>query len=144
MQIPVGGARLYEVTADQRCYCYCVSSSQPGQRDKQAHALSLCYPGLTGVPMETIFDHAPTKDELRYLTGPFGREWYLDGLTEDRALEDLCMLFAMRNDEARSVAYARKMSDQDYVRFNLLNYDLIPDRLIRKSRSSADKESKAA
>ena len=94
--------------------------------------------------METIFDHAPTKEELRYLTGPYGREWYLDGLTEDRALEDLCMLFAMRNDEAQSVAYAKKISDQDYVRFNLLNYDLIPDKHPINNRSSADKVSKAA
>jgi len=93
--------------------------------------------------METIFDYAPTPDELRYL-GDTDADTYREALSMDRALEDLCTLFALRGDEERSVAYARRMSDQDYVRFNLLNYDLIPPRLERNSASFAGNKSKAA
>ena len=75
-------------------------------------------------PMETIFDHAPTPDELRYLADPDATA-YRARVTADEALEALSMLFAMRGDAERSAAYARRMSDQDYVRFNLLNHDLI-------------------
>ncbi|MCF8005091.1 MAG: hypothetical protein K9L32_12995 [Chromatiaceae bacterium] len=93
--------------------------------------------------METIFDHDPTANELRYLAGDFSQERYLEGLSKDRALEDLCMLFAMRDDEERSVSYARQMSNQDHVRLNLLNYDLIPERLANNAESEANKRSKA-
>lgn len=67
--------------------------------------------------METIFDHAPTPEELRYLVGP--AESYRADITEDEALEQLCMLFAMRGDAERSEAYKRRISDRDYV-FSIL------------------------
>jgi hypothetical protein len=55
------------------------------------------------------------------------------------------MLFAMRGDGERSVAYARRMSDQDYVRFNLLNHDLMPFTSAKNRASSGTlKASKAA
>jgi hypothetical protein len=55
------------------------------------------------------------------------------------------MLFAMRGDGERSVAYARRMSDQDYVRFNLLNHDLMPFTSAKSRASSGTlKASKAA
>ena len=75
--------------------------------------------------METIFDYDPTTEELKYLADPDAAA-YRARVTEDEALEALSMLFAMRGDGERSVAYARRMSDQDYVRFNLLNHDLMP------------------
>jgi hypothetical protein len=62
-------------------------------------------------PMETIFDHAPTPDELRYLADPDATA-YRARVTADEALEALSMLFAMRGDAERSAAYARRMSDQ--------------------------------
>ncbi|MBV5274084.1 MAG: hypothetical protein JZU52_10705 [Lamprocystis purpurea] len=93
--------------------------------------------------METIFDHHPTPDELRYL-GDGDADAYRAGLTLDRALEDLSMLFAMRGDGQRAEAYARRISDQDYVRLNLLNHDLIPPSRERNSASFASNKSKAA
>lgn len=35
--------------------------------------------------METIFDHDPTPDERRYLTGPHDAEQYRQVTTEDQA-----------------------------------------------------------
>jgi hypothetical protein len=93
--------------------------------------------------METIFDYDPTPEELRYLWYG-GVESYLEGPSVDRAFHDLCTLFALRGDEEPSTSYARRMSDQDYVRFNLINYDLIPSRLEMNSSSRADNKSKAA
>ncbi len=93
--------------------------------------------------METIFDYDPTPEELRYLYD-LSAEAYRTTASEDRALEDLCMLFAMRHDEARSLAYARRISDQAYVRFNLTNYDLIPPSLAKNRDVSAEIKSKAA
>lgn len=94
--------------------------------------------------METIFDYDPTPDELRYLADPDATA-YLARVTEDEALEALSMLFAMRGDGERSAAYARRMSDQDYVRFNLLNHDLMPFNSAKNRASSGTlKASKAA
>jgi hypothetical protein len=103
----------------------------------------LPYIGYT-FPMETIFDHAPTPDELRYLADPDATA-YRARVTADEALEALSMLFAIRGDAERSAAYARRMSDQDYVRFNLLNHDLIAPTSVKKRASSGiAKASKAA
>jgi hypothetical protein len=93
--------------------------------------------------METIFDHNPTPEELRYLYD-LSADTYRAAVSEDRAFEDLCMLFAMRQDDARSLAYARRISDKAYVRLNLTNYDLIPPSLAKNRDMSADIKSKAA
>ena len=94
--------------------------------------------------METIFDHDPTTDELRFFTGPYGSERYLPGLTQDQALEDLAGLFAIRGDGERSEAYARRISDQACVRFNILNHDFISDSAARNKSGRAESISKAA
>jgi len=74
--------------------------------------------------METIFDHNPKADELRYLTGGFSQERYLEGLTEDDALAALSMLFAMRDDPERADAYSSRIQD-DELRFDLRYNDVI-------------------
>ena len=94
--------------------------------------------------METIFDHAPTKDDLRFFVGPYGQERYLSGLTQDQALEDLAGLFAMRGDGEQSKAYARRISDQAYVQFNILNHDFISDSASMNKSGRAESISKAA
>lgn len=93
--------------------------------------------------METIFDHDPTAEELRYLWD-LDAESYRLSVSMDRALEDLSMLFAMRDDEEQAHSYARRISDQDYVRFNLLNSDFISPRRAKKRSSVEDSNSKAA
>ncbi|WP_295401982.1 hypothetical protein [uncultured Thiocystis sp.] len=75
--------------------------------------------------METIFDHDPTPEELRYLAEP-DAEAYRADITEDEALEQLCLLFAMRGDAERSAAYKRRISDRAYVFFNFDWDALIP------------------
>lgn len=94
--------------------------------------------------METIFDYNPTKDELRFFTGPYGQERYLPGLTQDQALEDLAGLFALRGDSERSEAYARRIADQAYARLNILNQDFISDSAARNKSGRAESISKAA
>lgn len=94
--------------------------------------------------METIFDYDPTPNERRYFVGTESQEWYLAGLTQDEALEDLAGLFAMRGDRERATAYARQISNQDYVRLNILNQDFRSDNAERNSASRAASRSKAA
>lgn len=94
--------------------------------------------------METIFDYDPTPEELRYLTGAASKETYLSGLTPDESFEDLAGLFAMRGDGERAGAYARQISDQEYVRLNILNQDFRSDSAERNTASRAVSSSKAA
>jgi hypothetical protein len=94
--------------------------------------------------METIYDHKPTTDEMRYISGASDAEEYRLSVTEDEALAGLCMLFAMRGDGSRSEAYARRISDQDWVRLNLLNHDLISPNAAVKSPNGADNKANAA
>lgn len=97
-----------------------------------------------GVSMETIFDHDPTAEELRYFVGVYGKDRYLSGLSQDEALEDLAGLFAMRGDAERATGYAQRIADQDYVRLNISNQDFMSDTAARKRLSRAESRSKAA
>ena len=74
-----------------------------------------------------IFDHDPTPEELRYLAEP-DAEAYRADITEDKALEQLCLLLAMCGDAERSEAYKRRISDRAYVFFNF-DWDalILPD-----------------
>jgi len=94
-------------------------------------------------PMETIFDHAPTPDELRYLAGPNATA-YRARITQDKALEHLSALFAMRGDDGRAAAYANRIADRTYLLFELNNHDLMPASAATKSASSSMKASRAA
>lgn len=97
-----------------------------------------------GVAMETIFDHEPTAEELRYLTGPQSAEQYRQVTTEDQALAGLSMLFAMRGDSKRADAYARRIQDED-LRFEFCYNDLISESNASKTASSStDSAFKAA
>ncbi|WP_295401050.1 hypothetical protein [uncultured Thiocystis sp.] len=94
--------------------------------------------------METIFDYAPTPEELRYFAGPFSQSDYLHGLSEDEAVKDLCRLFGMRGEAARARVYADRIADRDYVRFTLYNGDLIAPTAAENKDSRASSRSKAA
>lgn len=94
--------------------------------------------------METIFDHQPTAEELRYFAGPFSQADYLNGLSEDEAAKDLCRLFGMRGEAVRARAYAEQIADHDYVRFTLYNGDLIASTAAENNASRASSKSKAA
>lgn len=94
--------------------------------------------------METIFDHNPTKDELRYLADPANESTYRAEVTRDEALTGLCMLFAMRGDEARAKYYADQISDRDFVDFELYNGDLIAPSAASKRSRGLDTASKTA
>jgi hypothetical protein len=95
--------------------------------------------------METIYDHNPTADELRYISGAPNAEQYRLNVTEDEALYGLAQLFALRGDGPRSEAYARRMSDPDSVQMNWLNGDYIsPTRAIKKPSSQTKAASNAA
>ena len=91
--------------------------------------------------METIFDHNPTPDELRYLGDGDAHAYRV---SYDTALADLAMLFAMRGDGDRSDSYIRKISDPE-LRFDFLYQDLIPvNRSVNRVSSTIDNTSKAA
>lgn len=94
--------------------------------------------------METIFDHAPTKEELRYLAGNCSPDQYRQEVTADEALTDLCQLFAMRGDGARSRSYADRISDRAFVNFSLQNGDFIPFSAASNRGADAQSMSKAA
>ena len=94
--------------------------------------------------METIFDYHPTKDELRYLADPANEAAYRAEVTQDEALTGLCMLFAMRGDEARAHYYADQISDRDLVDFELYNGDFIASSATSKLSRGLDTASKAA
>jgi hypothetical protein len=85
--------------------------------------------------METIFDYDPTPEELKYLADP-DADAYRARVTEDKALEALSMLFAMRGDEERSDAYASRITDKAYLLFELNNHDLIASTSVKKRASS--------
>jgi len=92
--------------------------------------------------METIFDYAPTPDELRYLADTDAAA-YRASVSPDEALVGLAMLFAMRDDGARSDAYIRKIADDD-LRFEFLYNDLISPSEEAKRSSASEIKSKAA
>ena len=92
--------------------------------------------------METIFDYAPTPDELRYLADTDAAA-YRASVSPDEALVGLAMLFAMRDDGARSDAYIREISDDD-LRFEFLYNDLISPSEEAKRSSVSEIKSKAA
>ncbi|WP_200243424.1 hypothetical protein [Lamprobacter modestohalophilus] len=95
--------------------------------------------------METIFDHDPTAEELRYFSGPAGKDRYLEGITNDQALIDLASLFAMRGDQERSMSFIGQVSDQDFVATQLLWDSMTPESASRKRSSrAAPVNSKAA
>ena len=93
--------------------------------------------------METIFDHQPTKEELRYLSS-VDESAYRTMVTLDEALTGLTMLFAIRSDSARADYYMDQISDRQFVDFTLNNGDLRVPSAASKAGSGSFKRSKAA
>ena len=79
---------------------------------------------LTG---ETIFDHAPTAEELEEVVGDpaLTREQYLAVTADaDAILADLWDLFSLRRDERRARKYLNRIQDEELKR-SLTDRDVI-------------------
>ncbi|HQO25240.1 MAG TPA: hypothetical protein PLK89_05975 [Acidobacteriota bacterium] len=76
---------------------------------------------------ETIFDHAPTAEELEEVVGDptLTREQYLAVTAgADAILADLWDLFSLRRDERRARKYLNRIQDEELKR-SLTDRDVI-------------------
>jgi|GEM_PF-936213 len=67
-------------------------------------------------PLETIFDHGITDDELWQLTdgNPEPLDEYLYGLSQDSAYADLYRLYGIRGNTDRALYFMEQIQDQGF------------------------------